>query len=151
MGFSVVTSLVAVLLAVSQPVPPVAPVSGVVIDGFRAPACLRCAGHRGVTIATTTGMPVRAATAGVIVFVGQVARVLYVVEDIGRGARVTYGCLGSSGIVAGSVVAAGETIGVSSDQLYLGVRVRGSYVNPLQFLGFSQGHLVGRGSVIVGR
>lgn len=151
MGFSVVTSLVAVLLAVSPPVPPVAPVPGTVIDGFRAPACLRCAGHRGVTIATTTGMPVRAATAGVIVFVGQVARVLYVVEDIGRGARVTYGRLGSSGIVAGSVVAAGETIGVSSDQLYLGVRVRGSYVNPLQFLGFSQGHLVGRGSVIVGR
>ena len=151
MGFSVVSHLVAVLLAVSQPVPPIAPVRGTVIDGFRAPACQRCAGHRGVTIATTTGTPVRAVTSGVIVFVGRVARVLYVVEDIGRGARVTYGRLESSSIVAGFMVAAGETIGFSSDKLYLGVRLRGSYVNPLQFLGLGAGHLVGRGSVIVGR
>ena len=143
--------LVVVLCAVAQPFPPVAPVSGTVIDGFRAPACQRCAGHRGITVATTIGSPVRAVTAGVIVFVGQVARVLYVVEDIGRGARVTYGRLDSSSIVAGSSVVAGDTIGVSSDELYLGVRVRGSYVNPLQFLGFRQGRLVGRGSVIVGR
>lgn len=145
------SQLLAVLLAVAQPVPPVAPVRGTVIDGFRAPACQRCAGHRGVTIASTTGTPVRAVTAGVIVFVGQVARVLYVVQDIGRGARVTYGRLSSSNVVTGSTVAAGETIGVSSGQLYLGVRVHGLYVNPLQFLGFGVGHLVGRGSVIVGR
>ena len=91
--------LVVVLLSVTQPVPPVAPVRGVVVDGFRAPACQRCAGHRGVTIATTTGTPVRAVTAGVIVFVGQVARVLYVVEDIGRGARVTYGRLESNSML----------------------------------------------------
>ena len=142
---------VAVLIAVSQPIPPVAPVRGIVTDGFRAPACQRCAGHRGVTIATTTGTPVRAVTDGVIVFVGQVAHVLYVVEDIGRGARVTYGRLGSSSVSAESAVAAGQVIGVSSHQLYLGVRVHGAYVNPLQFLGFTAGHLVGRGSVIVGR
>jgi murein DD-endopeptidase MepM/ murein hydrolase activator NlpD len=96
-------------------------------------------------------MPVRAVTSGVIVFVGQVARVLYIVEDIGRGARVTYGRLGSSGVEVGSSVEAGQSIGVASDRLYLGVRVRGSYVNPLQFLGFGHGRLVGRGSVIVGR
>jgi len=143
--------LVVVLLSVTQPVPPVAPVRGVVVDGFRAPACQRCAGHRGVTIATTTGMPVRAVRAGVIVFVGQVARVLYVVEDIGRGARVTYGRLESSSVSAGSVVAAGDQIGVATESMYLGVRVHGAYVNPLQFLGFTAGRLVGRGSVIVGR
>ena len=148
MGFSVVSSLVAWLLVVSQPVPPV---RGVVIDGFRAPACQRCAGHRGVTIATTSGTSVRAVTDGVIVFVGQVAHVLYVVEDIGRGARVTYGRLDSSSAVTGSLVTAGQAIGVTSDRLYLGVRAQGSYVNPLQFLGFGHGHLVGRGSVIVGR
>lgn len=150
-SFSVVSHLVAVLLAVTQPVPPVAPVRGVVIDGFRAPACQRCAGHRGVTIATSAGTPVRAVTSGVIVFVGRVARVLYVVEDIGRGARVTYGHLESSGVQVGSSVEAGQGIGVGSDRLYLGVRVHGSYVNPLQFLGFGHGRLVGRGSVIVGR
>ena len=150
-GFNVVSHLVAVLLAVSQPVPPIAPVRGTVIDGFRAPACQRCAGHRGVTIATSAGAQVRAVTSGVIVFVGRVARVLYVVEDIGRGARVTYGRLESSGVEVGSRVVAGQAIGVGSDQLYLGVRVHGSYVNPLQFLGFGHGRLVGRGTVIVGR
>lgn len=143
--------LVSVLLAVTPPVPPVAPVLGIVVDGFRAPACQRCAGHRGVTIATASGSQVRAVTGGVIVFVGQVARVLYVVEDIGSGVKVTYGRLSGTGLVRGDAVAAGEAIGVSSDQLYLGVRVHGSYVNPLQFLGFGAGHLVGRGSVIVAR
>jgi septal ring factor EnvC (AmiA/AmiB activator) len=137
------------LLAIATP--PVAPVRGPVVDGFRAPACQRCAGHRGVTIATTTGSPVRAVTAGVIVFVGQVANVLYVVEDIGRGARVTYGRLRSSAVALGSVVASGETLGESADELYLGVRLRGKYVNPLQFLGFGAARLVGRGSVIVAR
>jgi murein DD-endopeptidase MepM/ murein hydrolase activator NlpD len=150
-SFSVVSNLVAVILAVSQPIIPVSPVRGKVVNGYRAPACQRCAGHRGVTIATTAGSPVRAVASGVIVFVGQVARVQYVVEDIGRGARVTYGRLGQSSIVMGATVVAGQTLGVSSDHLYLGVRVHGSYVNPLQFLGFGHGRLVGRGSVIVGR
>jgi len=151
MGFNVVSHLVVALFAVSQLVPPVAPVRGVVIDGFRAPACQRCAGHRGVTISTTTGTPVRAATDGVIVFVGQVAHVLYLVEDIGSGVKITYGRLGGSGSAVGSTVVAGQVIGVASDRLYLGVRVKGSYVDPLQFLGFGQRRLVGPGSVIVGR
>jgi len=150
-NFIVVSNLVAVVLAVSQPIAPVSPVRGKVVDGFRAPACQRCAGHRGVTIATTTGSPVRAVAPGVIVFVGQVARVQYVVEDIGRGARVTYGRLGLSSVDIGATVFAGQSLGVSSDHLYLGVRIHGSYVNPLQFLGFGHGRLVGRGSVIVGR
>jgi len=143
----VVLRLIAILFSVS---PPVSPVPGTVVDGFRAPACQRCSGHRGVTIATTSGSPVRAVTAGVIVFVGQVARVLYVVEDIGRGARITYGRLGSAGVVLGSTVAAGDVIGFSGSQLYLGVRDQGRYVDPLRFLGFTRTHLVGRGGVIVG-
>ena len=147
MGFPVVSRLVVVLLAVTPPVPPVA---GTVVDGFRAPACQRCVGHRGVTIATTSGSPVRAVTAGVVVFVGQVAHVEYVVEDIGRGARITYGRLSSAGVVLGSSVAAGEVIGVSGSQLYLGVRLGVRYVDPLRFLGFTRPHLVGRGGVIVG-
>ena len=145
----ILSPVVTVLLAIITP--PVAPVKGTVVDGFRAPACQRCAGHRGVTIATTTGSPVRAVTAGVIVFVGQVASVFYVVEDIGRGARITYGRLLSSSVALGSTVARGETLGVSDEELYLGVRLRGEYVNPLQFLGFGAARLVGRGSAIVAR
>ncbi|MFZ4112614.1 MAG: peptidoglycan DD-metalloendopeptidase family protein [Ilumatobacteraceae bacterium] len=120
------------------------------VDGFRAPACQRCSGHRGVTIATTSGSPVRAVTAGVVVFVGQVAHVEYVVEDIGRGARITYGRLRSAGVVLGSAMAAGEVIGVSGSQLYLGVRLGVRYVDPLRFLGFTRIRLVGPGGVIVG-
>lgn len=145
----ILSPIVAALLAIATP--PVAPVRGTVVDGFRAPACQRCAGHRGVTIATSAGSPVRAVTAGAIVFVGQVANVLYVVEDIGRGARITYGRLGSSSVGLGSTVASGETLGVSDEELYLGVRFRGKYVNPLQFLGFGAARLVGRGSVNVAR
>jgi murein DD-endopeptidase MepM/ murein hydrolase activator NlpD len=145
----ILSPVVAALLAIAAP--PVIPVRGTVVDGFRAPACQRCAGHRGVTIATTAGSPVRAVTAGVIVFVGQVANVLYVVEDIGSGARVTYGQLRRSSVVLGSVVASGETLGESGEELYLGVRLRGKYVNPLQYLGFGTARLVGRGSVIVAR
>lgn len=146
-GFSVVSRLIAVLLSLSPPVPPVA---GTVVDGFRAPSCQRCVGHRGVTIATTPGSLVRAVTAGVVVFVGQVAHVEYVVEDIGTGARITYGRIGSAGVVRGSTVAAGEVIGVSGSQLYLGVRLGVRYVDPLRFLGFMRTRLVGPGGVIVG-
>ena len=145
----ILSQVVAALLAITTP--PVAPVHGTVVDGFRTPACQRCAGHRGVTIATSAGSPIRAVTAGVIVFVGQVANVLYVVEDIGRGARITYGRLGSSSVALGSTVASGETLGVSDEELYLGVRFQGKYVNPLQFLGIGAARLVGRGSVIVAR
>ena len=148
MSIRVVSRLIAVLLSVSPPVPPV---NGTVVDGFRAPACQRCVGHRGVTIATTAQSSVRAATAGIIVFVGQVAHVLYVVEDIGQGAKITYGRLGGATVTFGQVVVAGEVIGVSGPELYLGVRVGGRYVDPLRFLGFGRGHLVGPGSVIVGR
>ncbi len=148
MSFVIASRFVAALLAVTAPVPPV---HGTVIDGFRAPACQRCVGHRGVTIATSALSPVRAVTAGKIVFVGRVANVLYVVEDIGGGAKITYGQMTQSEAVLGAEVKAGDPLGVSGQQLYLGVRLRGQYVNPLRFLGFGAIRLVGRGKVIVGQ
>jgi murein DD-endopeptidase MepM/ murein hydrolase activator NlpD len=144
---SVFQPFVLALLTFTAPVPPV---NGTVVDGFRAPACQRCVGHRGVTIATAAQSPVRAATSGIIVYVGQVARILYVVEDIGQGAKITYGRLQGASVAFGQVVAAGDVLGVSGPELYLGVRVGGRYVDPLRFLGFARGHLVGPGSVIVG-
>jgi septal ring factor EnvC (AmiA/AmiB activator) len=90
-------------------------------------------------------------TAGKIVFVGKVANVLYVVEDIGGGAKITYGLLAQSDVVLGALVKAGDPLGVSGRLLYLGVRWRGRYVNPLRFLGFGATRLVGRGKVIVGQ
>ena len=114
MSFVIASHFVAGLLAVTAPVPPV---HGTVIDGFRAPACQRCVGHRGVTIATTALSPVRAVTAGTIVFVGKVANVLYVVEDIGGGAKITYGQLTQSEVVLGAEVKAGDPLVVSGQQL----------------------------------
>ena len=50
--------------------PPHAVLPGPVVRPYVAPACERCAGHRGVTVAVTG--PVRALTGGVITFDGKV-------------------------------------------------------------------------------
>ncbi|MDA3010652.1 MAG: M23 family peptidase, partial [Actinomycetota bacterium] len=49
------------------------PVSGVVVDGFREPACRWCAGNRGLEFSTDVGSPVRSAVAGSVSFSGSVA------------------------------------------------------------------------------
>ena len=73
---SFVSAVVASLLVVAPPAPPV---RGTVIALYRAPACARCTGHRGVTVATADRSEVRAVQAGRVTFVGQVARLTYVV------------------------------------------------------------------------
>ena len=50
-----------------------------VIDPFRAPPCDRCAGNRGMELATSAGTDVRAATNGIVTFAGQVGGRNYVV------------------------------------------------------------------------
>ena len=121
----------------------VAPVTGPVVEQFRAPACERCAGNRGVTIATTPGDVVRAAVDGEIVFVGQVAGVTYVVERISADVRITYGMVQPlSTLVTGQLVAAGQPLGVSETRVYIGVRVGSQPVHPLRYLGLAGARLV---------
>ena len=121
----------------------VAPVTGPVVEQFRAPACERCAGHRGVTIATTPGDVVRAAVDGEIVFVGQVAGVTYVVERISADVRITYGMVQPlSTLVTGQLVAAGQPLGLSETWVYIGVRVGTQPVHPLRYLGLAGARLV---------
>jgi murein DD-endopeptidase MepM/ murein hydrolase activator NlpD len=121
----------------------VAPVFGPVVEQFRAPACERCAGHRGVTIATTPGDVVRAAVDGEIVFVGEVAGVTYVVERISADVRITYGMVQPlSTLVTGQLVVAGQPLGVSETRVYLGVRVGARPVHPLRYLGLAGARLV---------
>ena len=109
----------------------VAPVHGPVVEQFRAPACERCAGHRGVTIATSPDDVVRAAAAGEIVFVGQVAGVTYVVERISADVRITYGQIQPlSTLTVGQQVDEGQPLGLAESRVYIGVRVGTRPVHP---------------------
>lgn len=132
--------------------PPISPVRGEVIAFFRPPACERCAGHRGVTVATAEMSEVRAVRAGMITFVGQVAGPLYVVQEIQPGVRVTYGWLADTAdMKEGRVVIAGDIVGRTQSRTYLGVRVGETYVDPLRYLGFARTRLVGPNVAIGGR
>lgn len=130
----------------------VPPVRGVVVQRFVAPRCQRCAGHRGVTVATTPGDSVVAVRDGTITFAGQVAGRLFVVQRIAPDVRVTYGWVDAvtERVAVGLQVRAGDRLGRVGRLTYLGVRVGGRYVEPLSYLGLWRVRLVGSGRAIVG-
>jgi murein DD-endopeptidase MepM/ murein hydrolase activator NlpD len=131
---------------------PVLPVSGTVVEGFRPPACLRCAGHRGVTFATALGSPVVVVRSGVVTFAGEVAHRTYVVVEIASHVLVTYGWLTPVvGLQKGVAVQQGALLGAAGEQFYFGVRVAGAYVDPLRYLGLTGARLRGSGNVVVGQ
>lgn len=120
----------------------VVPVPGSVIRHFQPPACERCAGHRGVTLHTSTADPVVATTNGVVEFAGPVGDRLYVVQRISPSVRVTYGALASVSVKAADMAAAGQVIGVAGEATYLSVRVGETHVEPLRALGLGRPRLV---------
>ena len=149
-----VSSLVATLLLIGSPavLRPLPPVTGPIIQHFVAPPCQRCAGHRGVTIATRSGQAVVAVLAGTISYVGEVAGLTYVVQVVRPGVKVTYGWLRPwEQLAAGDEIAAGALVGMAGERTYLGVRVEGQYVEPLRYLGLGGSRLRGGGGVVVGR
>jgi murein DD-endopeptidase MepM/ murein hydrolase activator NlpD len=149
-----VSSLVATLLLIGSPavLRPLPPVTGPIIQHFVAPPCQRCAGHRGVTIATRSGQAVVAVLAGTISYVGEVAGLTYVVQVVRPGVKVTYGWLRPrEQLAAGDEIAAGGLVGMAGERTYLGVRVEGQYVEPLRYLGLGGSRLRGGGGVVVGR
>ena len=103
--------------------------------------------------------PVWAVHPGVVTFVGSVARQKYVVVKVAPNVLVTYGWVVAAGVTEGESVARGQVLAVAGARTYLGVRLRGHYVEPLRFLGFRSGGLIGPGwvsplssqSLIVGR
>ena len=146
--------LVASLLSV------VAPVPGPVVQRFVAPACQRCAGHRGVTIASAAGDPVRTPVAGTVAFAGAVAGRNYVVVvpsvRSGAGAAMVKVAIGwmvaiESGLAPGTRVAEGQRIGTAGETTHLSVRVNGTHVEPLAAMGLGWARLRGPGGVLVGR
>ena len=138
----VLTFLLSLALAAVPPVP------GPVAQYFVAPVCQRCAGHRGITIDNPDGVPARSPVAGTVTFAGTVAHQLYVVVEPRPGVLVTVGRLASLAVAEGDAVGEGQEIGTASTTTYLGVRVRGAYVEPLGFLGFGRVRLVGGGTVV---
>lgn len=126
----------------------VPPVPGRVTQRFVAPACLRCAGHRGVTIDNPDGHAVVSAVSGRITFAGEVAHRLFVVVEPEPGVLVTVGWLESVVVARGDLVETGQPVGTAGATTYLGVRSRGLYVEPLGYLGLGGARLLGTGAVV---
>jgi len=146
----VMWSFIAILLSVVS-VGPVVPVPGPVLEGFRPPACERCAGRRGVVIGSQPGTVVRAVRSGPITYAGYVGGRLYVVQSISPGVRVTYGWLAVVGDIAvGEEIKGGQALGIAAERTYLGVRIGQTYIEPLRYLGLGGARLRGPGQVIVG-
>ena len=120
------------------------PVSGVVVDPFRAPACRWCAGNRGIEFSVERNSRVSAAGSGTVVFVGEVAETRYVVVELPGGWRHTYGRLASTRVVVGDVVVAGAEIARTTTEFLFGLRVGDEYADPAPYIG----ELVGRARLI---
>ena len=135
-------------LLISLALSAVPPVPGPVTQHFVAPTCQRCAGHRGITIDNSDGVTAVSPVGGTVTFAGSVAHQLYVVVEPSPGVLITVGRLAVMTVREGDAISEGRAIGTSGATTYLGVRLRGVYVEPLRFLGFGRARLVGRGAVV---
>jgi murein DD-endopeptidase MepM/ murein hydrolase activator NlpD len=112
-----------------------------VIDDFRAPACERCAGNRGLELATSPGGAVEAGANGVVTFAGAVGGRNYVVvrTSADPSLRLTYGRLSAIEVSTGQSVVRGQSLGRASEALFFGVRRGDTHLDPLRFVGRSGG------------
>ena len=119
----------------------VLPVHTHVVDTFRAPPCDRCAGNRGLDLATTPGQAVGAGTDGLVTFAGQVGGHNYVVVRTRADARLrlTYGGLATIAVRRGDAVALGDMLGYATDSLFFGVRRGERHVDPQPYVGRPSG------------
>ena len=116
------------------------PINAVVVDPFRAPDCVYCAGNRGLEYEPAAGTVVRAAAAGTVEFSGTVVRVRYVVVRQSDGLRASYGYLATIDLRVGERVVAGQRVGTTPTRFFFGLRNGDVYLDPQPHLGV----LVGR-------
>lgn len=114
------------------------PVPGRVIEPY-APVG-RYAGHWGIDMAAPPGTRVRASAEGTVTFAGSVAHNLTVTLDHGGGLKTSYSYLSELTVRRGASVTRGAGLGSTgrahdSDGLHFSVRVDGTYVDPMQYLG----------------
>ncbi|MFJ7748448.1 murein hydrolase activator EnvC family protein [Arthrobacter sp. NPDC097144] len=114
-----------------------------VLRSFKAPPQRWLTGHRGVDLAAQPGVPVLSPDQGTVVFAGWVVNRPVITVDLGDGLLSSFEPVDAAK-ATGDRVAEGETIGVvaappaashcADSCLHWGVRLRGEYVNPLQFV-----------------
>jgi murein DD-endopeptidase MepM/ murein hydrolase activator NlpD len=118
------------------------PVAGPIIRGFDPPDSPYGSGHRGIDIAAPAGTIVRAPASGVVSFAGSVGGHLFVTIDHGAGLLSTVSFLSERLVRKGDTVIQGQLIGRSGSghpgdlqaNLHFGVRLDGTYVDPLDYL-----------------
>jgi murein DD-endopeptidase MepM/ murein hydrolase activator NlpD len=118
------------------------PVTGAVIRGFDPPGSPYGAGHRGIDVAALVGTLVQAPAAGVVSFAGNVGGHLFITIDHGGGLLSTCSFLSALLVHKGDLVVQGQGIALSgtghvgdtTPNVHLGVRLNGSYVDPLDYL-----------------
>jgi murein DD-endopeptidase MepM/ murein hydrolase activator NlpD len=143
--------LPALLILLGAPAPAAAfgwPVAGAaVVRRFDPPPQPWLAGHRGVDLAATPGVPVRAAGVGTIVFAGTVAGRGVVSVAHPGGLRTTYEPVTAADLHPGDAVSAGDTIGTLDGAhpgcpvaacLHWGLRRGNTYLDPLTLLGLGR-------------
>lgn len=138
--------------------PYVAPVPGALIRPFAPPATPFGPGHRGVDLAAAAGETVRAAGAGTVVFVGEVAGRRWVTVDHPQGVRTSYGVLAEVGVAVGETVERGDPLGTVGPPPHVGAgpvlhwsaRLGETYIDPMDLLAPWRASLVGPGGWRVG-
>lgn len=112
-----------------------------VAEPFLAPAHDYGPGHRGIDIIADIGVIVRAPANGIVAFRGVVVDRPLITLDHGGGVVSTFEPV-ESDLEPGAVVAAGDEIGTvatgghsPAGQLHIGVRLNGSYINPMLMFG----------------
>ncbi|MBA2726184.1 MAG: peptidoglycan DD-metalloendopeptidase family protein [Actinobacteria bacterium] len=142
----VVLFVATVFCAFPRPVPAgartwfIPPIDGQITQRFDPPAHEYGSGHRGIDLAASPGTAVRAVAPGVVFFAGDVGHVSAVTVVHGQGLVSTYSDLAEVLVRTGQRVGQGTWIGRTDTAhgelgLHLGVKLRGEYVDPEQFLG----------------
>ena len=120
------------------------PVVGPIIRGFDPPTDPYGSGHRGIDIGTDLSTVIVAPDDGVVTFAGKVGGRLFLTIDHGGGLSSTCSWLHSVLVHKGDRVVRGQPVGLtgwghpdeSVPHLHFGVRLNGTYVDPLAYLGW---------------
>jgi hypothetical protein len=138
---------VALLVPLGQPaaaaVPWSWPVTGAILHGFDPPDSPYGSGHRGIDIAAAVGTEVLATDDGVVSFAGLVGGRLFLTIDHGGGLTSTSSWLTSLLVRKGAHVVRGQPVATTGwghpallvPHLHFSVRLDGTYVDPLVYLG----------------
>jgi pimeloyl-ACP methyl ester carboxylesterase len=124
-----------------QPVLLAPPLDAAIAKGFDPPDSDFGPGHRGIDYETGPGQRVRAAAPGTVTFAGEVGGALFVTVMHDSQVETTYSRLGAVSVRVGQEVGEGTWLGVTDaahpgdEGLHFGVKVDGSYVDPLSMMG----------------